>query len=152
MIPESRTYRHIRCKSATQVFGPEYTALSDPLLGMVRTYCAECDELFPLDQFVWEDSRERISDFYARHAAKVSPLGRLFGSRNGLFTVAGLGALLGLLSGLLIGSIAGWLMGAIVILIGLIVGTIVGVMVSEYVIRPAIAKHWLGVTDMRMLR
>lgn len=152
MIPESRAYVHVRCQSSTEISGPEFSSLSDPLVGMIRTYCAGCDEMFPLDEFMWEDTKERIPAFYARHAARVPPLGRMLGSRQGMFALAGVGALLGLLLGIVIGVLAGWLVGSIMILLGIIGGLLAGVLIQIFVVSPIIAKKWLGVEDLRLLK
>ena len=130
MIPDSRTYVHLNCQTSTEVSGPEFSALSDPLIGMERTFCTGCDGMFPLDEFAWADTKERIPDYYARHAGQVSAFGRAVGSRTGLFLVTGLGA----------------------IVLGVLVGVVVGFAVPEFVIKPATIRSAFGVSDTRMLR
>lgn len=58
----SREYVHHKCKTVTVIEGPEFAALADPLANMTGTYCAECDDAFPITEFAWADTGERISD------------------------------------------------------------------------------------------
>lgn len=55
---ESRTYTHRRCQMQTEMGGPEFRAMSDPLAGMKATFCSHCEDHFPVKEFAWSDSDE----------------------------------------------------------------------------------------------
>ena len=116
----SREYVHTQCGGETTVDGPEFAALADPLAKMTSTYCAECEEVFPVSQFVWADTRERISDYYAHYQKQASGLQQFLASRGGMFTLAGVmfvaGLALTLVLGIVLGLIAG-VAGAIVAIV-----------------------------------
>src|SRR5690606_14297700 len=71
-IPTSRVYIHQRCGQPTEVSGPEFIALADPLAEMEWTLCSNCQENDSVDQFVWADTGEPISVYYQRHLQAVT--------------------------------------------------------------------------------
>ena len=152
MVPDSRAYVHLICRQETVVDGPHFAALTDPLIGMQQTYCAVCEEMFPVNQFAWTDTQERLSDFYARHAQRATPMQRRLGSRETLLAVMGLGALGGLLAGVLVGLAVGWIAGTLVAIVAAIAGLIAGFVLIEYVVKPGIYKSAFGVSDTRQLQ
>jgi len=151
-VPESRDYTHKRCNSDTEVSGPEFEALSDPLANMKRTWCAACEDHFTLDEFVWSDTGERITDYYARHGKNASDLDRFLCSTSGLLLIAAIGLILGVIAGAASGLVVRWLMATIIAVALGLVGAVVGVVVREMVISPLILKRVCGVADSRCLK
>jgi len=105
-IPESRNYTHTRCRTVTAVSENDFTALSDPFSVVPATYCVGCETHFPLDQFTWDDTGERISDARERHAARAPAWARLACGRPGCLGVMFLGLGVGLLAGFGVGQLA----------------------------------------------
>lgn len=98
-IPESRDYRHIKCRSVTTISGQSFEVMSNPLSDMAQTWCSECESFFPLTDYEWADTDEPVMDYYARHGAKATPLQRFLCSRKNMIIMAGLGFLLGGIGG-----------------------------------------------------
>lgn len=149
---ESRNYTHSKCKTQTEVSGPEFSALSDPLAGMKETFCAQCDGHFPLSEFVWSDTSEKITDYYARHSKKATDADRFLFSTPGLGLLAGGGFFLGVMFGALLYFAIGGMAGFIVALILGLVGAVAGVVVCETVLKPKILGRVCGVSDTRNLQ
>ncbi len=151
-VSESRAYLHERCKTETEIGGPEFHALSDPLANMRQTYCAECDRMFPLSEFHWADTRERIPDYYTRHGSKATAADRFLCTNGGLSLLAGGGFLAGIACGVPVGLKAGWFWGtAAAVGLGL-VGALLGLVVRETLVSPRILRRVCGVDDTRRLR
>ena len=159
-IPTARVYIHERCGRPTEVSGPEFSALADPLAGMERTLCAPCEEMNTLSQFTWEDTGEKISAYYARHLQAVSPADRQRARRSNLFRFLAIGGALGLLVSIGLGTIVG--MGA-GIGYGVLAGTLCGLLLipsgaiggfkyfEKRVVAP-ILRRTFQVDDARQLR
>ncbi len=149
---DSRDYIHNQCRETTTIEGPEFEALADPLANMTGTYCAECEDMFPIHEFFWADTKERISDYYERYQKQASGAQRFMASRSGMFSLAGLMLLVGLVLAIVIGKSSG-------VGVGVAVGSVVGlggaigaVIVHSTVIGPMILKQVCGVSDPRMLK
>ncbi len=151
-IPESRSYRHQKCQTETLVSGEAFAALSDPLSDMSRTWCSVCNDFFPLADFEWSDTGERITDYYSRHSARATGLERFLCSRKFLVISA--------LVGFLVGAIAGFMLfrdrgGVVMIFMTVFVG-VVGVIVfgslKEFALGKVIVRRVCGVKDTRMLK
>lgn len=138
-----RDYTHRTCGTSTTVDGPEFRALADPLARMVSTYCAHCEDHFPIDQFAWSDTQERISDYYRRYQEKASPLQNFLASRMGMFTMAGALFLLGLAAALVLGNF--WLVAGAVLL------AIIAIVMHVVALAPWVLKQALGTSDAREL-
>ncbi len=138
-----RSYIHLRCRTETELDGPELRAVADPLARMVRTYCAECEEHFPMDQFAWSDTGEKISDYYRRYQGQVSPLLRVLASRLGMFLIAGGLAWFAFSGSLVFHSI--WVLGAGLLLA---VGSVAA---HTLVLGPWILNRAFGTSDSREL-
>lgn len=76
----------------------DFTHICDPFHTCNGTYCCECSDFGPLDEFAWADTGERISDYRAR-LEKATP-GLVKAWRFGL------GLLLGGVFGAMVGYIA----------------------------------------------
>jgi len=135
---KSRDYVHAQCSGVTTIDGPEFQALADPLTRMTSTYCSECDAVFPIDEFAWDDTQERISDYYARYQQQASGLQKFLASRTGMFTISSIVFFLGLASCIVLG-----IFGLIVAIAGAIVSIVVHVMS----IGPMILRQVLGTND-----
>lgn len=116
---KSRDYLHSRCGGVTTIEGPEFQALADPLSKMVSTYCSDCDDMFPVAEFAWDDTQERISDYYTRYQQQASGFQNFTASRAGMFTITGVVFVLGLLSCVFLGPLGliAAMGGAIVVIV-----------------------------------
>ena len=139
----SRDYTHNSCGESTTVDGPEFSALADPLARMVSTYCSHCEEAFPLDQFVWSDTQERITDYYRRYQNMGTPFQSFVASRTGMFALAAVPFVLGVLAYFIIGN--QWCIPG-----GLLLGLIV-IVLHVVTIGPAILRQVVGTSDPREL-
>ena len=139
----SRDYVHTQCGGETTIDGPEYAAFADPLSKMTSTYCAECEGVFPVSQFAWADTRERISDYYAHYQKQASGLQQFLASRAAMFTMSGVMFVAGLSLTLVLGAGLGLAAG--------VVGAVVAIVVHVMVIGPMILRQVLGTNDPRQL-
>lgn len=58
--PLRQTYRHLACDSVTTMkFDIAETYARDPTF-YTGTFCVACAKHFPLDQFVWEGTNEKV--------------------------------------------------------------------------------------------
>ena len=149
---EHRCYVHRRCQSETEVSGPEFQAMSDPLAGMKSTYCVSCEEQFPVDEFAWSDTGESIADYYARYRGSATDSDLWWCGNPGLFALAAGGMTAGLASGILIGVFTSLIVGVIAAVVLAIAGAVVGVVVRETVVAPKIVRRVCRVPDTRELQ
>jgi len=149
---DSRSYLHTTCGAETEISGPEFQALADPLASMQRTYCAECEDYFPLEEFQWSDTGETITDYYARHGATASSMDRFWCDTSGLVCLGILGLLAGSVVGIVLGMASGFWIG-VGSSIGLgLVGGIGGIVVRETLISPRILERVCGTRDVTSLQ
>lgn len=151
-VPESRFYTHLACRQRTEIEGPEFESVANPLTEMTQTYCAHCEIMGPMSDFAWSDTGERISDFYARYAAKATPFDRMISTRTAMFVIGGGLGVVGLVIGMALTPVLGWLVGIVAALGLAVVGVVIGFIVHTIVIQPATMKRTFGVTDARLLR
>ena len=109
---------------------------------MVSTYCSECEETFPITEFVWDDTQERISDYYARYQHQASGLQNFLASRASMFTIAGVVFSLGLVSCVALGLLG---------LIAAIAGAVISIVLHVTVLGPMILRQVLGTNDPTQL-
>lgn len=138
----SRDYVHTPCGGVTTIDGPEFQALADPLTKMTATYCSECDDAFPIEEFAWDDTQERISDYYSRYQQQASDLQKFLASRAGMFTISGLAFLIGLASCLVLGVYG---------LIAAVAAPIFTIVLHVMLIGPMILRQVLGTNDPTQL-
>ncbi|MDB5341843.1 MAG: hypothetical protein JWP89_220 [Schlesneria sp.] len=95
-IPKSRVYVHDKCQAPTVVGDDAFEAMSDPMAAMIRTWCCTCNGFYPVAQYAWADTGEKLTDYYARHSANASQMDRFLCSRKFLLICAATGLLVGL--------------------------------------------------------
>ena len=49
---------------------------------MTRTWCTHCDSFFPLSDYEWSDTSEKLTDYYARHSQRATDLQRFLCSKK----------------------------------------------------------------------
>lgn len=101
-VPSSRAYRHVQCSTETVISGQAFEVASNPLSDMTRTWCVKCDAFFPVSDYEWSDTGEKISEYYARHSARATPLQRFLCSKMFMVICA--------ITGLIVGASAGGLL------------------------------------------
>jgi len=141
---KQRDYIHLRCGASTTIDGPEFRAMADPLAGMVATYCAQCGDVFSIDQFVWSDTREAISDYYLRYQSMGSPFQNFLASRTGMYVLAAIPFAIAMIGFLIWRN--NWF-----IFTGLLLA-IITIALHTVFLGPAILKQILGTGDARELR
>ncbi|MDB5338861.1 MAG: hypothetical protein JWN70_4480 [Planctomycetaceae bacterium] len=149
-VPESRIYRHLKCGGDTTVSGDSFEFASNPFSNMSHTWCATCNGFFRVAEYEWSDTREKITDYYARHGSRATPFQRFVCSRS----IGIIGMIIGLVLGLVTGNFL-FLNQAqgTRILLTLFAG-FVGIMIcvmSQTELRKLIARRVCGVSDSRML-
>ncbi len=101
-VPESRVYRHLQCGTETVISGQAFEVASNPLSDMTRTWCNQCNAFFPVTDYQWSDTGEKISDYYARHGARATGLERFLCSKKFMVICA--------ITGLILGAAGGYLL------------------------------------------
>jgi hypothetical protein len=99
-IPESRVYRHAQCGTETVISGQAFEVASNPMSDMTRTWCNQCSAFFPITEYEWSDTGEKISDYYARHSARATGFERFLCSKKFMIVCA--------VAGLVLGAVAGY--------------------------------------------
>lgn len=151
-IPEARAYLHEACSSETIVSGEAFEVLSDPLSDIERTWCETCVDYYPLSDFAWSDTGERITDYYARHSAGATELQRFLCSRLCLLITVTIGLLLGIILAYIGFRDDGFQALLLTAFTLGVIGAIVFGSIKEFVIAPAIVRKVCGVNDTRMLK
>ena len=148
---DSRSYRHRTCGAKMTVSGKQFRKLADVYAHPDRAYCKRCDGEFAVYEFCWDDTDEKLTDFYSRYAAVAPGLKNflLSGDFRGVLTYLALltGGLLGFLIGRKLQGVGAGILLAI--LGALIEGGI------AYLVGTAVkARAWskiFGVADSREL-
>lgn len=143
------SYTHNRCGESTTLSGVHLLMLCDPFSSTVGTYCSGCEDHFPLKQFTWDDTGERISEARRRNAAAASFWVRLMLGGPGWLAVFVLGAALGFGGGFAIGRLVksfSWPLG----IVGGLLGFFAGAMALGALI-PVLLRGCYGVSDWREL-
>jgi hypothetical protein len=151
-VPESRVYRHLTCGQETTVTGSPFGVITDPLASMWRTWCGNCNGLFPLDQYVWSDTGEKITDYWARHGARATQLERWLCSKTALVVLISTGLVAGLISGYF--GFRRDALGTMILMMAFFgfVGVFAAAALFISVIRKFIVWRVCGVTDTRVLK
>jgi hypothetical protein len=98
-VPESRAYRHLACGGATTVTGSPFEVITNPLASMHRTWCSDCNRYFPMDEYAWLDTGEKITDYWARHSARATRLERFLCSKTAMVLLVSAGLIAGMILG-----------------------------------------------------
>jgi hypothetical protein len=147
---EARVYKHRKCGGRTTVSGMALVYMTHIFDHPDRTECEECNDTFPMREFVWDDTGEGLADYYARYAGRFQGKDRFLGSNSVVMTMLALGVLLGGIAGFWIGR--GWGRLAMVVSIGLgamlvgLVGFAAGAAISQHV-----RRRILGTDDFTAL-
>lgn len=150
-VPESRTYRHLTCKTETTISEQPFEVMSNPLSDMASTWCSQCEGQFPLSEYEWADTNEKVLDYYARHSAEATDLHRFLCSRKCMLILGGLGFVLGAIGGwFLFRGDAMWLRVVMPIFCGGF-GAFGGLAVYVSALCGPITKKVCGVKDTRTL-
>jgi hypothetical protein len=149
-IPESRVYRHLQCGTETVISGDAFEVASNPLSDMTRTWCNQCNAFFPVSDYQWSDTGEKISDYYARHSAPASQVERFLCSKKFMIVCAITGFILGAVAGyFLFRNQALWLQICMVPFVGGL--GVFGACALYVALGKPIAMRVCGVSDTRLL-
>lgn len=150
-IPDSRSYTHVNCGTATVVSGHDFSALTDPFSAVQATFCVACNKHFPLDEFIWDDTQEPILAARRRLAMQSPAWVRLISGRVGCFGILLACVGLGLATGWGLGLLGG-LFKWICPIAGALVGAVASVVLFTWLLNPFILRRYYGVTDCRLLK
>jgi hypothetical protein len=118
---------------------------------MSRTWCNTCQAFVPISDFEWFDTGEKISDYYARHSARVRKLERFLCSKAFLIVCGVTGFLPGAIGGYLrFRNNRLWMQVLMVPFTGF-VGLIIVCSLNLLVLEKFIVKRVCGVSDSRLL-
>lgn len=156
----SRNYVHLACRKVTEISGPEFNSVANPLAEMVQTHCSHCDVDDSLRDFEWEDTGETLWDYVQRHRENVpdEALARTAHDQVVKYAVRGaiVGGIIGVLLGVLIGAatsvMTGVISGVILTLIAVPLGAILHFMKFESKVVQPLMEEYLGVKDVGELR
>lgn len=149
-IPESRVYRHDKCSADTVISGQSFEVASNPLSDMTRTWCTTCNGFYPVSEYAWSDTGEKITDYYARHSANATPLQRFMCSKKFLIVCAVIGLALGSVAGFYLFRNQAQGIRIFLTLFSACVGVFVGA-AANIELGKVIAKRVCGVSDTRIL-
>ena len=149
--PDSRAYRHRKCNGQTVVGGDDFYYVAQIFAHPKRTYCASCSDYFPMNQFCWSDTDERITHYYARYAAKFTAAETIINQSSIYLSILCTTALIMGVIGFTLGCImVMWIVG----IVGFVVGAGLGGYVTNAVLDKIVKQtsmRALGVSDHTML-
>lgn len=151
-FPESRVYRHGVCNTDTEISGQAFESLSNPFTGLNLAWCGSCKAHFPLSEFAWADTDERITDYYLRHTARATVAERFLSSRLFLVILAAVGFLGGGSVGLLLFHDKTWVVKAFIATFVGGVGVFIFVSVQDFLVNRFLIWRVCGVNDARSLK
>jgi hypothetical protein len=151
-IPDSRAYRHSRCRQETLVSGQPFEVVSNPMSSMERTMCSTCGAMFPIAEFAWADTGETLSDYYARHTQNATPAQRFLCSKKFMVAVIVVCAIAVAIAVYAFVAPNDWLTRIIIVAGGLMIGAFIGMVIFVSGIANPITRKVCGVADTRMLR
>jgi hypothetical protein len=150
-VPESRTYRHVKCQTETTVNGQQFEVMSNPMSDLERSWCVQCNSFFPLAEYEWADTGENVTAYYARLNAKATNLQRFLVSKKCMLILGSTGLVLGAIGGGVLVRNNG--VGAIILmtLIGGGFGGFAGLAFYISALCNPITRNVCGVSDTRTL-
>ena len=151
-IPESRTYRHIKCGNETTVGEQSFEVFSNPMSSMEQTQCSSCNAMFPISEFEWSDTGETIADYYARHTEAATDRQRFLCSKKFMVGLILFSAIVtaGAISVLVANN--NMLARIICLFGGLMIGAMIGMAIFVSGFANPIKRKVCGVSDTRMLK
>lgn len=151
-VPRSRCLTHLACGGVTPVGGEDFKALADPLNVRDTADCIHCRAPFPLEEFAWTDSRERLTDYRARYLALVPTSGRYLVGCGGCLMTALLGMACGMAAGWALAPLIGPFLGGVAAVLGVPVGLFASAWFWGGYIQPSVYRQAFGTTEPRSLR
>lgn len=156
----SRNYVHLTCCKVTELSGPEFNSVANPLAEMMETHCGHCDVDDSLRDFEWEDTGETLWDYVARHRENIpdEALEKTSHDQVVKYAIRGavVGGVIGVALGGLVGAVtslmAGIISGVVLTLIAVPLGAILHFMKFESKIVQPLMEKYLGVTEVGELR
>jgi hypothetical protein len=145
-----RGYTHRACGESTSLSGMHLLQLCDPFSATVGTYCGDCDDHFPLKEFTWDDTGERISTARKRHRAMGPAWFRVLHGRAGCAGFLLLCAVAAAGPGYAVGRLLkapGWVFPLVAAPVGLVAGLMTLGFASHGVMR-----RYYDIDDWRELR
>ncbi|MGI8979310.1 MAG: hypothetical protein ACR2FY_08800 [Pirellulaceae bacterium] len=119
---------------------------------MTRTWCTPCNAFFPVSEYVWADSGEKIVDYYSRHSAKATALDRFLCSKVFLIASVVVGGLVGLAVGYALMRNGAWGQRLLVCGVLAFLGVFAAAALNVSVISKVMVKRVCGVADTRTLK
>ncbi|MEW4527052.1 hypothetical protein [Maioricimonas sp. JC845] len=150
-VPEERAYRHVTCGNETLVGGQSFEVVSNPMSSMEQTMCSACNAMFPIAEFEWADTGEKISDYYTRHSQNATDMQRFLCSKKFMVAVILLFVILTEIGIYLLMSDEETAVLAFCLVGGLMIGGIIGMSVFISGFADPIKKKVCGVSDTRLL-
>ena len=151
-IPESRSYRHVACGSDTEVSGQAFEIVSNPMSSMEQTQCSLCNAMFPIADFEWCDTGEKISDYYARHSQSATELQRLLCSKKAMVALIAISVIATEIGIYLLLAQRNAVVLAVCLVGGLLIGALVGMTLFVSGLANPIKRKVCGVSDTRSLK
>jgi hypothetical protein len=105
-----------------------------------------------LSDYVWSDTGERITDYYARHGARATRVERFLCSRAFLVFCLVVGFVAGAILGFLLFRNDGGLLMLLMAAFTGVVGVIVFGSLKEFFLGKLIVRRVCGVSDTRLLK
>jgi hypothetical protein len=152
IVPQFRAYRHSRCQQETMVAGQSFEVVSNPMSSMERTFCTPCGAMFPIDEFAWADTGETISDYYARHTSRATPLQRFLCSKTFMVAVIATAAIAASAGCSLLVANKDLFTRILMATGGLMIGAFIGMAIFVSGFANPIKRRVCGVSDTRQLR
>lgn len=159
-ILTSRNYIHLACRKVTELSGPEFNSVANPLAEMVQTHCGHCNVDDSLRDFEWEDTGETLWDYVQRHRENIPDEALEKTSHDQVVKYAIRGAIIGGVIGIALGGLigvatsltTGIISGVVLTLIAVPLGAILHFMKFENKVVQPLMEKYLGVKEVGELR
>lgn len=156
----SRKYVHLSCGEVTEICGPEFVSVANPLAEMEQTVCSHCEIDDSLSEFEWKDTGETLWDYVARHRENIpdEALEKTSHDQVVKYAIRGAiaGGIIGILLGVMVGAttshMTGIISGVVLTLIAVPLGAILHFMKFESKVVQPLMELYLGVKDVGELR
>ena len=140
---ESRTYQHLSCKEHTTVSEGDHEYVTHVFCHPYETYCVACEKHFPVEEFRWSNTKERLTDYYSRYQSMFSDSEKFI--CRGSFSLGTAAA--SLLLGAVVGFLVGYLLSGLTFgIVGAVVGTLLSV---GFTVR--VVAAWIRSINQRVL-